>query len=377
MSSWTTRPGRWWLGATLVCALAPLALAGTGTVVIKAGHIETLAGDPIEGGAILIVEGRIAQIGAEVEVPTGAEVIDLPNARVFPGLVDPFSQVGLQDAGGGPGGNAHLRTADAIYPFQETYEHVARAGYTTLCLASRAPGMAGQAALVRVRADSAEEMLLSERGPLVANYSTAAPAADVISGQLSGGGDDGKLAAVKLALRGEIPLIVTCRNAGEVLRVLKLLEPCKDAKPVLVCPSSDTYLVAAELGKRKASVVVPAAITYYRLTRTRINVPRILTEAGAKVACVPVSDTPASMGSVRTVAAELVRSGLDRQAALKALTAYPAEMLGLDYRLGTLAVGRDANLLILDGDFFDPTAKVLRVLLEGETVYDAAWGGLR
>jgi imidazolonepropionase-like amidohydrolase len=377
MSSWTTRRGRWWMGALLALAVAPLAFAGTGPIVIRAGHIETLAGDPIEGGAILVVDGRIAQIGAEVEVPTGAEVIDLPNARVFPGLVDPFSQVGLQDVGGGPGGNAHLGTADAIYPYQEAYEHVARAGYTTLCLASRAPGMAGQAALVRVRADSAEEMLLSDRGPLVANYSTTAPAADIIAGQLSGGGDDGRLASVKLALRGEIPLIVTCRNAGDVLRVLKLLEPCKDAKPVLVCSGSDTYLVASELGKRKASVVVPAAITYRRFTRIRINLPRMLTEAGAKVACLPGSDTPTSMVSVRTVMADLVRSGLDRQAALKALTAYPAEMLGLDYRLGTLAVGRDANLIILDGDLLDPTAKVLRVLLEGKTVYDAAWGGLR
>ncbi len=74
---------------------------------------------------------------------------------------------------------------------------------------------------------------------------------------------------------------------------------------------------------------------------------------------------------------ELVRAGLDRDTALRAVTLSPAEMLGLDYRLGSLQPGRDANLVILDGDVFDARAGIQRVLIEGKTVYDAAWGGIR
>jgi len=364
------------LSLLLGLSLSPVR-AGSGLVAVKAGHIETLTGEPIEGGTVLISDGRILAIGSDVQVPPGAELIDLPNARVFPGLVDPFSQIGVAESPGGQGAGAHIRVADALYPFQEAYEHVARAGYTTLNLASRAWGIAGQPALVRSRGASVEEMLLSDRGPLVVNFRVDAPTPDTVKSALDKGGDDDKLAAVKWAVQGDVPLMVTCRSAGEVLRVLKLLEPYKQAKPVLVCFGSDLYLVAEELGKRKASVVVPAGITFRRFTRIRVNIPRMLADAGATVACVPTSDSTAGLAGMRAAMAELVKSGLDRDTAVKALTANAAKMLGLDYRLGTLDVGRDANLLILDGDLLDPKANVLRVLIEGKTVYDAAWGGLR
>jgi imidazolonepropionase-like amidohydrolase len=360
----------------LLSLTLPPAHAGS-AVVVKARHIETLAGDPIEGGAILISDGRIQAIGSDVEAPAGAEVIDLPNASVFPGMVDPFSQLGLPDSGGGQGAGAQARVADALYPFQETYEHAARAGYTTLALASRGWGIAGQAALVRARAQTIEGMLLSDRGPLVVNYRTDSPTPGAIKGALDKGGDDDKLLALKWALSGEVPLVVTCRNASDVLRVLKLLESYKQAKPVLVCTGGDLYMVAEELGKRKASVVVPAAITFRRFTRIRLNVPRMLAETGATVACIPSADNITGLAGMRGSMAELVKAGLDRDAAVRAVTSTPAKMLGLNYRLGTLEVGRDANLLILDGDLLDPKANVLRVLIEGETVYDAAWGGLK
>ncbi len=361
------------LALILACQAA---WAAPGTVVVRAGRIEPLAGPPIEGGAILIVDGRIAAIGGEVETPSGAAVLDLPGARIYPGLVNAFSQLGLTDPGS-PAGGVQLRVADALYPFQEVYEHAARAGFTTLCLGSRTGGIAGQAALVRPRAASSEAMLVSDRGPLVVNYRVGAPVPDQVKGLLDGGGDEGRNLPVRWALRGEIPLVVHCASAGDVLRVLKLLEPYEKVRPVLVCWSSDVYLVAEQLGARKARVVLPAALTTRRMTRTRLNLPRILTEAGATVACIPTRDNPSGFSTLRASMAELVRGGLDRDAAVRAITSAPAEMLGLDYRLGTLEVGRDANLLILDGDILNPTANVLRVLQEGETVYDAAWGGLR
>lgn len=351
-------------------------------LAIHAGRIETLAGEAIEDGVVLVVKGRIEAVGAELEVPEGAEVLDARDAVVYPGLVNAVSRLGLSAASGGKAAsNPHHRVADELYPFQDAYKRAARAGFTTLALVPGRPGIAGQAALVRTVAGSAEEMLLSDRGPLVVAFRADTETRNTIKGALDAANrspsTEGKTAPLAWAVQGEIPTVVTCAGAGEAAHVLKLLEPYKKMHLVLSSPGGDIHRITDRLGERKASIVVPARISFERYTRTRINIPRMLTEAGAKVACRPASDSVAGCEAFRQAMAELVRAGLDREMALKAMTIHPAEMLGLDYRLGSLEQGKDANLIILDGDIFDARAEVLRVLIEGETVYDAAWGGLR
>ena len=71
--------------------------------------------------------------------------------------------------------------------------------------------------------------------------------------------------------------------------------------------------------------------------------------------------------------AALVKCGLDGQTARKAMTIYPAEALGLDYRLGSLEKGKDANLLVLDGDVLDATTTIQKVMIEGKIVYENPW----
>lgn len=360
----------------LPCLCAPLS-AQSPALHVKVGHVVTLAGDPIDGATVVIRDGRIEAIATEIVVPEEAEVLDLPAAWAYPGLVDPFSQIGIADTGAGANGAPNRRMADSVYPFQEAYLHAARAGYTTLCLVSRAWGIAGEGAVVRSRADSIEGMLLGAAGPLVANYRVDAPTPDSIKATLDKGGDDGGLASVKRALAGEVPLLIACRTPGEVVRALALLEPYKQAKPVYVLQSGDCYLAVEALGQRKADVIVPASIVYKRLTRVRVNLPKMLLDAGCRVACVPASDSPQGLVSMRFAMADLVKAGLDRDAALRAVTSEPARMLGLDYRLGTLQAGRDGNLTIVSGDLLDPRSEVLRVIIEGQTVYDSAWGGVR
>ena len=72
--------------------------------------------------------------------------------------------------------------------------------------------------------------------------------------------------------------------------------------------------------------------------------------------------------------AELVKCGLDADVAKKAMTLYPAQALGLDYRLGSIKKGKDANLLILDGDVLDVGTTICSVMIEGKTVYENPWG---
>ena len=122
---------------------------------------------------------------------------------------------------------------------------------------------------------------------------------------------------------------------------------------------------------------MPAAIDFERYTRNRINVPNILANAGVKIACIPASNSIAAHEDYRRAMAELVKCGLDRDIAKKAMTLRPAEALGIDYRLGSLEKGKDANLLILDGDVLDVKTTIHKIMVEGKIVYEDPWGQIQ
>jgi hypothetical protein len=172
------------------------------------------------------------------------------------------------------------------------------------------------------------------------------------------------------ALQGKVPTFVMCNSPGEMLHLVKLLEPYDKMKLVLVA-GTETYRIANELVKKKIPVIITAQIDFETSTLTRINVPRMLAEAGIKIALRPESDSVGGCEDFLRKIAELVKSGLDRQVAKKAITINPAEMMAVDYRLGSLDVGKDANLLILSGDPLDVGTKIDKVMIEGKIVHEA------
>ncbi|HUS73686.1 MAG TPA: amidohydrolase family protein, partial [Sedimentisphaerales bacterium] len=181
---------------------------------------------------------------------------------------------------------------------------------------------------------------------------------------------DPKVKPLVLALQGKVPTFVICNSPGEMLHLTKLLEPYDKMKLVLVA-GSETYRITKELVKWKIPVILPAQIDFESNTRTRINVPRMLAEAEVKIALRPEFDNVGGHEDFLRKIAELVKSGLNREIAKKAITIHPAEMLGIDYRLGSLDVGKDANLLILSGDPLDVGTKIDKVMIEGKIVHEA------
>ena len=369
--------------ACLATAHVPAGSAETPvTLAIRAGRIETAAGDPVENGVILVSGGRIQAVGADVAVPEGADVLDAAGGVVVPGFVHAATSLGCSGTSADkPASNPQYSMAEELYPFQDVYKRAAQAGFTTLHLTNGAPGIAGQGALVSTRTDSVESMLLSDRGPLLISFRADTETQNAIRGALEAASKDPspgpETAPLKWAVEGEIPTIVFCPRPGDILYVLKLVEPYKSMRPAVVCLSDDLYLMAEQLAQAKVPVVVPARIAFERFTRNRINIPRVLDEAGVKVVCTTSHSGLEAFAGFRAGMAELVRGGLSRAAALRACTRHPAEVLGLDYRLGTIEPGKDANLVVLDGDVFDLRATVRRVLVEGQTVYDSGWGGIR
>ncbi|MCS6862584.1 MAG: amidohydrolase family protein, partial [Abditibacteriales bacterium] len=310
----------------------------------------------------------------------------------------------------------HLRVLDELYPFHDDYERLLQAGVTTLALVPSGRGINGQGAIIKPAGTSAEKMAIVPNAPLTVGFAANTPTQNTIrlafesarggggpSARPSGTGeaaalDDfdadedfavqrrqppgrppfvrpptttGSLEARRepmvRAVNGDIPTFIRCDDPAAVLYALRLFQPYDRLKPVFIL-TPECYRVAEQLGQKKASVVLPADLTFEPNTRNRINAPALLAKAGAKVACRPPTDDVEGYQSLLFKMGELVKAGLDRDLALKAITLHPAEMLHVANRVGSLEVGRDGNLLLLDGDPLNTLTKVEKVVLEGKVV---------
>jgi hypothetical protein len=163
-------------------------------------------------------------------------------------------------------------------------------------------------------------------------------------------------------------------SASDFLHLDSVLEPYPTVKGsyYLALGSGSDYRPAyAALGERKALVMLEPALARIPYTASRIDPAADLARAGCQLVFVPRGDSPAELQRVRTRAAELVRSGLRRETAIRALTSNPAKVLGLGDRLGAIEKGKDADLIFLDGDPLEPESRVLRVMVGGEMVWEA------
>ena len=360
-------------------------------IAIKADRVDTVTFGVIENGIIVIADGRISAIGNDVNIPEAAEIIDVSDKTIFPGLVNPSSRIGLSRAiTGGPSSNPHYRVVDELYPHQDQYKRILGAGFTTVGLLpgdkgfirgymfggnQPSAGITGQGAIVRPTGQRPEEMIVAECGFVMISFQANDRVKKVIKSALDSAkskmsSTDPKVLPLVNALQGKVPTFVTCNLPGEVLHLIKLFEPYDKMKLVLIA-ETETYRVSSQLVKRKIPVIFPAKIDFKSNTRTRINVPRMLAEAEVRIALRPESDNVAGHEDFLRTVAVLVKSGLNREIAKKAITIHPAEMMGIDYRLGSLEAGKDANLLVLSGDPLDVGTKIEKVMIEGKIVYEA------
>ncbi len=364
------------------CALlAPLGApaAAEQTVAVKADRVDTVTGGVIENGVILIRDAKISEVGSDVEIPNTARVIDAGDKTVFPGLVSPVSVIGLSAPHrGDAASHARYRVADELYPYQHEYERALQAGFTTLGLIPAGPGITGQGAIVRPIGPGREEMLIAESALLWIGFEANAKTKTLIKKALESGkskkdSEDPEIPPLARAVQGEIPTFVSCTRPADTVHLLDLLKGYDKMKLVLVV-GAENYHIADRLAKQKLPVVVRPTIDFERFTRNRINPADMLAQAGVKVACAPVAAGIEEHENFRGRMAELVKYGLDKEIVKKAMTIRPAEALGIDYRVGSLEKGKDANLLILDGDVLDATTMIHKVMIEGKIVYENPWG---
>ncbi len=394
--------------AVLVCAAGTA--AAQEVVAVKAARAITLEGPKgtegvVENVVIIIRAGRIAAIGraGDVEIPWDAKVIDAEELTLAPGAIDAVSRRGLDRANERVPVVPFVSVADGYDPVNRSVEDALRHGCTTLGLT---PGGAtvfgGQCSVVRTsgstvggamrRRDWAQLVSMGPRsgtsrpGHLAelrkaiadARRSRTRRAEHKEDAAMAGkpappAKPDPRNDAILRWLDGEQPALLACATAADLHRAAALLQAEKATATLLLGP--DAWRAAAFLSERKAPVVLDPALVHWETDRddvereTRHATPAALHRAGVRFA---VTSNPGSaLGrSLWYQAALCVRYEVPRTVALKSITLHAAQVLGLQNRLGSLAVGKDADIVAFTGDPLAATSWVDWVMIEGRVVYE-------
>ena len=339
------------------------------TILLKGGKIVTAAGNEIENGAILIEGGKIRRVGTDFDAPAGAKVIELAKtAQVLPGFIDLHSHLGsafdIEEAA-----EAVTPQVRAVEAFTSQHRDVRAAlgsGVTTVALA---PGngnlVGGRIGVVKLNGGRYDKALLRDSVALKLSLGS-----DALRRDREPTSSAGALRLLRELLQEpssglrSLPLMVHVETSGEIQGALDLMEKLK--LPMVLLHAREAGLALERIRQVKPTVAL-AALTPGD-PRHLLETPALLSRAGIRVAF--VSDAPGTAEEhLRVSAAFAVKFGLDRNAAVRALTVVPAEALGLSKQLGTIEEGKDADLVVWSGDPLTLSSAVEIVFVDGKTTF--------
>ncbi len=380
-------------------------------LAVKAETIKTM-GDKgsLRKGVILIEEGEIKDLGADLEIPEEAEVHDYGDATIIPGMIDAHTHLGIGEEGIGWEGRdyneitdpvtPHLRAIDAINPDDQGLEDARKHGITTAMIS---PGSAnvigGESLALKTKGRVVDNMVLknpvgikaafgenpkrvygekdttpSTRMAIAAKMREALQQAeDYLASKENNEEDEPferniKWESLARLLSDDIPLKAHAHRADDIMTAVRISREFNLDLTIEHC--TEGHLIAEELAEAGVAAVVGPSLT----TRSKVEVKKrdfktaaVLAEAGVKVAI--MSDHPViPVDRLNLYAALSAKAGLQKEEALKAITIYPAEILGISERVGSLDPGKDADLAIFSGDPLSVTAELQQVYIEGERI---------
>jgi imidazolonepropionase-like amidohydrolase len=400
-------------------------------IAIRAGTLLTVTTNPIPDGTILCEGGEIRAVGREVVVPDGVRVISAKEKFVLPGFVDAASALYLSaEEAAVSGGAAEWNIVDALDPFLERWEEVLQQGVTAVYVAPPGrSGFAGRAAVLSLNGAKvpgklvlkADAAVRASIGLSADNRSSSLARLDDYAGlretliatqaylqrqrryqqdlaayekqktqNEKKDGDEAKKDTKKLTrpdkprsnpthevlgrvLAKEIPLEIEAHRADDILNALRLADEFEFSLILAGC--TEGYLVADEIARRNVPVVVmPVSTAFAPMPRLEYRRHRpenaaILAGRGIQTALGVAGRGGLSSKFVPLAAALAVANGMDRDAALRAVTLTPAQIFGVADRIGSLEAGKRADLVIMTGHPLDASAKVDMVLIGGRIVY--------
>jgi imidazolonepropionase-like amidohydrolase len=407
-------------------ALSPFTLAQSQpatTYALTHAKIFTLVGSPIEDGTVVIRDGKIAAVGANVDIPAGAQVIDAKGLQVYPGLFDAVTQMGLREIGAVSSTvdstetgnyNPDVVAATAISPSSEHIPVTRAAGITEVLAVPASGGMdsfgssgvlGGQASAIHLAGWTIDEMLLKKSAAMVLNWpeietrsfdfttftrkekpfseakqeyekqlneltdwlERARHYAQVMEkGAPSKYDRDVKLEALVPVVRGELPLLIFADRAREIRNAVEYCE--KQNLRMILAGGAEAYKVKDLLRSKSIPVILRPMLTlpldeddpYDRL----LSQPAELAAAGVRFAFASFDNSFARR--LCQNAANAVAYGLPYDEALRAVTVYPAQIFGLGDQIGTLEQGKIANLIVTNGDPLELTTDVRYLFIRGQ-----------
>lgn len=372
-----------------------------GGLVHDAVHREPYIAD------IEIDNGKITKIGEGLPVPQGATVTDISGLDVYPGFVEAHGHIGLDGYAIGYEGqdynemgdsvSPHLRAIDAIQPFDRSLREAREAGVTTLCVG---PGSAnvlgGTFAAIKPVGRRVDDMCLIREAAMKCAFgenpkrcyrdkgiscrmSTAAKLREALFKAReyqrkieAANGDASKMPAFDMkmnallpVLEGKIPLKAHAHQADDMFTALRIAKEFGVRITLEHC--TEGHLIADILAEENVPLAVGPTLTHaskFELRNKSWVTPGVLAKAGCQVSI--ITDSPVIPQKYLPMCAGLaVKSGMDPFDALKAITINAAKHIGAQDRVGSLEVGKDADIVVTDGCPFEISTTVRQVYIDG------------
>lgn len=398
-----------------------------GTFAIVNARIVTVSGATIENGTVVIQNGRIAGVGPNVSVPSGAERIDGRGLTVFPGMIDSATSIGLAEITLAVAGsvdlqetgtmNAHTKAIKGIHPHSAHINVTRVNGITTAMSAPRGGIISGQAAVINLNGSTPDEMAVIPEFGLVINFPRIAAGGGGFGGGGGGFGggqptdfneavrrrdtqieelkklftnaehylrareayakdntlpyvaEDLRHDAMAPYLRGEKVVIFTVERERDIRAVAKFVEEMK-LKGIIV-GGQEAWKAADVLKKNN----IPVIYTHIYTLPVRpddpydslFDAPAKMQAAGIRFA-IATGDTGPEARDLPYQAGLAAAFGLSRDEALKSVTLYPAQILGLGDRMGSIEMGKVANIVVSDGDILEPRTNIRYMFINGRMI---------
>lgn len=392
-----------------------------GFYAISGARIVTVSGPSIESGTVVIRNGKIEAVGAGIAVPAGAQEIDGRGLSVYPGMIDLGTSMGLIEIGSGARGtvdtseigdmNPNAQAIVAINPHSAHIGVTRVGGVTTVLSLPTGNIISGQAALINLDGSTPREMAVTPLAALSINYPTVSTVSfdgffnpqevnineaiktrdtqlDQLRDLLREAEAYGKaqdayardntlprpkesvvLAALVPYVRGEKPVIFTAGRDVEIRGAVRFAEEMK-LKPI-IWGGDEAWRAAAFLKEHNVPVILTGVLNlpsreddYYDSLYE--NAAK-LQKAGVRF-CISTGDSGAHVRDLPFQAGMAASFGLPRDEAVKAVTLYPAQIMNVADRMGSIEAGKMANLVVTDGDLLEARTHVRYVFIGGRQI---------
>jgi imidazolonepropionase-like amidohydrolase len=389
------------------------------SIAITGGHVVPIEGDPIDGGTVLLADGKIAAVHGPGFTPEpGTEVVDATGKWVLPGFIDAHAHLGVHEEGEGWAGQdtnemtgpvmAHVRALDAINPAEEGFRDAIAGGVLAVNIN---PGsgnpIGGQTVAIRCWGRTVDDMVLRHPAGLksalgenpkrvygerketpATRLGTAAvirsafvEASNYLAKQAAAEREiqpaeravvaerDLKMEALGRVLRREIPWRQHCHRADDIATAMRIA--AEFGYDLVIDHGTEAHLLADKIAAAGIPVVIGPLFTSrskVELRNRSLANPGRLAAAGVTIAITTDHPVVPIHFLVHQVTLA-VKEGLDRQAALRTVTINPARIIGVADRLGSIVPGKDADIVLWSGDPLDVMSRAERAYIAGQEIY--------